>query len=195
MNAPVPRVRVVREGFVVREGERIVDASSSVTLVESRGIVLIVDTASPKDEDLLLRSLKNLGMDPGRVDFVVNTHMHIDHVGCNDLFNNARVCAHAAENPPAGAFRITEDHEIAPGALVSPTPGHTPGCISVFVGAERKYAICGDAIPTKANYDSRVPPAIHSDRRLAVMSMDRILSWADIVVPGHGPPFAVIRKK
>ncbi|MDH3364662.1 MAG: hypothetical protein OEM29_01440 [Thermoplasmata archaeon] len=75
------------------------------------------------------------------------------------------------------------------------TPGHTAGSVTIIVEAEQRCAICGDAIPAKANYDAGVPPAIHTGRRLATHSMNRILSWAEIVIPGHDTPFEVARKK
>jgi glyoxylase-like metal-dependent hydrolase (beta-lactamase superfamily II) len=78
--------------------------------------------------------------------------------------------------------------------MIRITPGHTSGSISVFVEGDRRYVMCGDAIPTRANYESMLPPAVHMDRKLALMSMDRILSWAEIVVPGHDPPFEVSEK-
>jgi hypothetical protein len=35
------------------------------------------------------------------------------------------------------------------------------------------------------------PPAVHIDRRLAVSSLERVIGLADVVVPGHDPPFEV----
>jgi len=91
--------------------------------------------------------------------------------------------------------RVSDRMEILPGVELVPTPGHTRGCLSVFVSAEKRYAICGDAIPTKANYDNLVPPAINIDAKLALRSLKAIASWAEIIIPGHGPPFEVLAKK
>ena len=195
LTSATPRVRLVRQGFIERRGEVIVDASASVTLVEASGKRIIIDTGSPVECDKLLFDLRSMGVDPKEVDIVVNTHLHIDHCGCNDVFENAIVYAHRLESPPIGDMRISGSITLFPGAEVVHTPGHTAGSVTVFVIAEKRYAICGDAIPTKANYDSHVPPFIAWDKGLAMKSMDAILASADVIVPGHDAPFEVRRKK
>jgi len=139
--------------------------------------------------------LESAGVPPGTVSHLVNTHLHIDHCGCNELFENAKVYAHSLESPPVGVVRVSDRMEILPGVELVPTPGHTRGCLSVFVSAEKRYAICGDAIPTKANYENLVPPAINIDAKLALRSLKAIAWWAEIIIPGHGPPFEVLAKK
>jgi len=191
----VPRVRVVRKGHLVREGDVVVDSSSTVTLVEASGKQAIVDTGLARECDKLLFDLKAMRINPKSVDVVINTHLHIDHCGCNDLFPNALVYSHQLEDPPVGNARISGALTLFPGVEIVPTPGHTRGSISVLVTAERKYAICGDAIPTKANYDAHLPPFTAFDKNLATTSMDFILGWAEIVVPGHDALFEVARKK
>jgi glyoxylase-like metal-dependent hydrolase (beta-lactamase superfamily II) len=186
---------LVRRGFIERRGEVIVDASASVTLVEASGKRIVIDTGSPAECDKLLFDLKAVGLSPKEVDIVVNTHLHIDHCGCNEIFENAVVYAHQLESPPIGNVRISGSITLFPGVEIVHTPGHTAGSVTVFVMAEKRYAMCGDAIPTKANYDSHVPPFIAWDKGLAMKSMDAILASADVIVPGHDAPFEVRRKK
>jgi N-acyl homoserine lactone hydrolase len=188
-------VRILREGHIVREGGRIVDASSTVTLIESGRQYVIIDTGSLSELEELQRAMKEVSLDPGDVDTVVNTHLHMDHCGGNDLFPRAVFKAHELENPPLGTLRVREGDVVAEKVSVMDTPGHTAGSVTILVDAERRYAICGDAVPTKASYDAGVPPAIHIDRRLAIQSMSRIFSWADVAIPGHDAPFDVARKK
>jgi len=195
LTSATPRVRLVRRGFIERQGEVIVDASASVTLVEASGKRIIIDTGSPVECDKLLLDLRAMGIDPKKVDIVVNTHLHIDHCGCDDAFENAVVYAHRLESPPVGNVRISGSITLFPGVEIVHTPGHTAGSVTVFVMAEKRYAMCGDAIPTKANYDSHVPPFIAWDKGLAMKSMDAILASADVIVPGHDAPFEVRRKK
>ena len=78
---------------------------------------------------------------------------------------------------------------------IVPTPGHTPGSISVVVRAEETYALAGDAIPTEDNVRRWVPPGHHFDRERAMESMALLVGMADVIVPGHGPPFRVAREK
>jgi glyoxylase-like metal-dependent hydrolase (beta-lactamase superfamily II) len=191
----VPRVKVLKEGSIVREGDRIVDASSSVTLIEAGGRLVVVDTGSPRDEKLLAKLLGDVRVAPGDIEYVVNTHMHIDHAGCNEMFKNARLVAHELEDPPAGTIRIKGAADLLPGVRIVPTPGHTHGSISVFVSGDKDCAICGDALPTRDNYLKHAPPSINVNPRLALRSMDMIIEWADEVVPGHDKPFEVLGKK
>jgi glyoxylase-like metal-dependent hydrolase (beta-lactamase superfamily II) len=191
----LPVVRPVLNGHITRDGDTIVAASSSVTLVEVGHKKFVVDTGSPKDEDRLVKALERMGVEPASVLFVVNTHMHIDHCGCNDLFVAARVVAHRSESPPVGSLIMSERMPLLPGVELVPTPGHSEGSISAFVTAEKRYAMCGDAIPTRDNFEKRVPPFMNTNRRLALRSMELIRSWADIIVPGHDSPILVGRKK
>jgi glyoxylase-like metal-dependent hydrolase (beta-lactamase superfamily II) len=60
-----------------------------------------------RNQELLPASLTAAGVDPGEVDFVINTHLHFDHCGWNTTldpdgtvrptFPNARYFAHAGE--------------------------------------------------------------------------------------------------
>jgi glyoxylase-like metal-dependent hydrolase (beta-lactamase superfamily II) len=145
--------------------------------------------------DRLVEALKASNLAVGDVSYVINTHLHLDHCGCNDLFENARFIAHVLESPPAHFHKISGEVTLLPGVAILPTPGHRAGAISVFVTADRKYAVCGDALPTRENYQKHVPPFINTSPRLAMKSMDFIISWADVVIPGHDAPFEIIRKK
>ncbi len=191
----IPRVRLVRKGFLVRKGDVVVDSSSTVTLVEAGGKRILVDTGSFADRDKLLFDMKSMMLQPKDVDIVVNSHLHIDHCGCNDLFENARVYAHELEEPPIGNVRLSGAMTLMPGVEIIPTPGHTRGSVSLFVASDKRYAICGDAIPTKANYENNVPPLVAFDKDLARKSMEIVLGWAKMVIPGHDEPFAVVAKK
>lgn len=185
---------VVNEGYLVRDGLLIKDASSSVTLVESSGELMLVDTGSPKECRALTLVIKAYGVSADSIRHLVNTHLHLDHVGCNHLFRNARMYAHALELPPLGTTRIIDSLTILPDVEVISTPGHTYGCVTVLVNGDERYALCGDAIPTEENYLKHVPPLINVNPVLALMSMDAIARSADVIVPGHGAPFHVRKK-
>ena len=190
-----PTVKVLKAGRLVRRGTEIVEASSSVTLVESAGHRIIVDTGSSEDTGELVQALDAVRVGPTDVGIVVNTHLHSDHIGGNNLFTKARFYAHKLESPPVGTAVVSSKQKLLPGIEIVPSPGHTLGSISVLVTAERRYAICGDAIPTKANYDQRIPPYVNVDRRLALKSMELLLGIADVIVPGHDAIFNVEGKR
>jgi glyoxylase-like metal-dependent hydrolase (beta-lactamase superfamily II) len=188
-------VRPILDGRLVRSGDEVLDASSTISLVVSADKKVIVDTGSSADTKLLREALRAASVRPDEVDMVVNTHLHMDHIGGNSLFQNARFYAHRLESPPLGTIRISDELELLPGVELVLTPGHTAGSISVLVHAERRYAICGDAIPTRANIENHVPPSININPRLALNSMDFLEASADVIVPGHEGQFEVVRRK
>lgn len=140
-------------------------------LVQANGTTVVVDTgAGPKPRSFLpdadarlLDELAQHGVAPADVDIVVNTHLHIDHVGWNGVFPNARYVVHEAdwsfftsaasllERPHlqekivtvGRVERVTTETEIAPGVRVQPAPGHTPGHLIVRAG---EFAIIGDLL-------------------------------------------------
>ncbi|MDD1773564.1 MAG: MBL fold metallo-hydrolase [Methanomassiliicoccales archaeon] len=191
----LPIVKIVCEGHLLRKGAEILEASSSVSLILAGARKIIVDTAAREDSGRLSDALKSMSVEPQEVDVVVNTHLHIDHCGGNDLFKNAKFYAHRLESPPLGTVQVSKNMTLLPGVELIQTPGHTAGSISVLVRAEKQYVAAGDALPTKANYDQHTPPAINIDRRLALRSMDLLLESADVVIPGHDSPFACVSKK
>jgi glyoxylase-like metal-dependent hydrolase (beta-lactamase superfamily II) len=192
-NGRATSVRSILDGRLVRSGNTILEASSTVSLVVSAEKRMIVDTGSPTDLKLLREALRTASVRPDEVDIVVNTHLHMDHIGGNSLFPNARFYAHRLENPPLETTRVSEGFELLPGVELVLTPGHTAGSISVLVHADRRYAICGDAIPTKANVENHVPPSININPQLALKSLDSLEASADVIVPGHEAPFEVAR--
>ncbi len=190
-----PAVRVLCEGWLVRDGPRVVDASSTVTLLETGAGPVLVDTGSPSSRGELASALGSAGLGPGDIAHVVNTHLHTDHCGGNDMFPRAVFHAHTLEDPPLGTARVEGDAVLADGVRLVHTPGHTRGSMTVLVESGRRYAVCGDAVPTRANYETGAPPAVHFDRGLAERSMAFVLGWARTVVPGHDRPFDVMGKK
>ena len=188
------KVIPLKAGSILREGTKIKDARSSVTMIDTGEKRILVDTGMLGEEGILLDALAARGLEPKDVDFVVNTHLHLDHCGCNLLFRSAIFYADKNENPPAH-FRPTPDgQELLRGVSFLSTPGHTEGSVTVLAKtADGVYAMVGDAIPSRENYDSMTPPAINIDERLAMESMKRILTKADFVIPGHGALFELSR--
>jgi glyoxylase-like metal-dependent hydrolase (beta-lactamase superfamily II) len=134
-------------------------------LLRSDDTAVLVDTgAGPKPRAFFpdgdARLLDQLA--PEEVDIVVHTHLHVDHVGWDGAFPNARYVVHEAdwayfmseqslaERPhlrekvvplEPRVERVTGETEIAPGIRVQPAPGHTPGHMLVRAGL---YAVIGD---------------------------------------------------
>ncbi|OPY74372.1 MAG: 4-pyridoxolactonase [Syntrophorhabdus sp. PtaU1.Bin050] len=189
-----------------------VGGGSTVTLIRSDRTIL-VDTGfdfedSPgahnveQNSQQLLFALRRNGVVPDQIDGVFISHWHKDHFGNLSLFPHAqrfaseRLCR---ELPDEGLVPLGDGEEIATGARMILTPGHTDGHASVIVGCRlggvaARVAIAGDAI---ISYGDVLAGRIWTynadffDRDRAVESVSRFFNQADIVIPGHGTPFSV----
>ncbi|MGA1793483.1 MAG: N-acyl homoserine lactonase family protein [Thermoplasmatota archaeon] len=123
----------------------------------------------------LKSSLKGLGLDPEDITMVINTHLHFDHTGYNQLFTSARFISQEdeirySENPhrfqKGGYFQpnirgldykaVKGEVEVASGVTVIPTPGHTPGHQSVSIELPDEVIIyTGDVSPLSVNHDKK----------------------------------------
>ncbi|MEM7067287.1 MAG: MBL fold metallo-hydrolase [Pseudomonadota bacterium] len=132
-----------------------------------------------RSSDRFMSALNAAGVTPEDVDYVLCTHLHTDHVGWNTklengrwvpTFANAKYILPPADNEyycnnPNPAYNqsvvpvieagqaefITDCHMLGDFISLIPTPGHTPGHISVLLkngGVEA--VITGDAIHTTA---------------------------------------------
>lgn len=184
------------------------------------------------DQDIV-KVLKQISVDPRDIDIVILTHLHWDHTGHVDKFPNAEMIAtedelHFALNPippyyaSYEAFQIglqplflkaikqmkfikLEEQEVIPGIRILPTPGHTPGSISILVETEKgSYIIAGDAIYSYENLRGDpqnnlkyLVPGVFVDLRATWNSIEVIYKKAgyniEHVIPGHD--FAVLGKK
>jgi glyoxylase-like metal-dependent hydrolase (beta-lactamase superfamily II) len=167
------------EGTFARVGEAFPAVPSSdewwlpftAVLIRSTGVNVLVDTGIgpkprafvPEPEGRLLDELSRLGVRPDGVDVVVHTHLHVDHVGWDGFFPNARYVVHEDDweffmsdeslaerphlrekvQPLANVELLRGEVEIAPGVEVFPTPGHTPGHMSVRAGS---LVVLGDVV-------------------------------------------------
>src|SRR5215831_20847247 len=108
-------------------------------------------------------ALAGLGLVPGDIDLVINTHLHFDHCGQNAVFKHAACYVQRAELDRArrespqlygwfdfmnARFELLDgDAEVLPGLSVVATPGHTVGHQSVVVqsAADGPDLLIGDA--------------------------------------------------
>lgn len=181
-------------GDLVRgEDGEIVKADSTSVLIRAPGRLIVVDPSTKYMRPAVKTSFKQIGVFPHDVDTVILTHTHSDHIGNLDMYKNAKVYVHKGGKTeiPGAEIVDADELEICPGVRMIHTPGHCTEESSVFVDADRKYVVAGDAIPLEDNLRKNVPPALNTDARLAKESLDRIRKFADVVIPGHGFPFMV----
>jgi N-acyl homoserine lactone hydrolase len=188
-----------------------------VFLIRSGGKTIVFDTAHVGRRLVLLAALKRAGIQPAEVDHVVMSHAHWDHVQNIDVFENADLLIHPDERRYAhrphrndwatpqwtGAaietVRITEvgdGYQIAPGVTVVDVPGHSPGSIAVAVETDEGLAcLSGDALHFAEVALTRVNPLVFWNDEQATKSIDRMVSMADVIYPGHDRPFRVVNDK
>jgi 4-pyridoxolactonase len=145
--------------------------------------------------------LSQLGIDPGEITHVINSHYHFDHVGGNKHCTAAVTLAHERE------LRASHDHqpferlgysdlsfdeigpryellsgdtEIARGLHVFETPGHTAGHVSFMVelSGRRPMLFTGDAIYTRQSLEKTIISGFHYDAVASVASMRRLAALA-----------------
>lgn len=157
----------------------------------------------------LLEELALAGVGVDEIDLVVHTHLHVDHVGWNGAFPKARYVVHeddwafftteeAVTARPhvrekvlplrdAGLVElVTAETELAPGVRLVPTPGHTPGHMSVRLeSAGDSLVVLGDVVV----HDVQVadPDAVyvsdHDAERAAATRKEVLAQLADAGTP------------
>jgi 4-pyridoxolactonase len=149
----------------------------------------------------ILQQLGLCGFAPGDVSYVVNSHLHFDHVGGNRHFPAAKTLVSKAElrqakvpetferyaysdqsfDHPDAAFELLEgDVELADGLRLFETPGHSAGHYSLLVeppsGESLLFAF--DAAYAHESLDRLIPSGFHLDPTAAVRSLRRLNSLA-----------------
>lgn len=186
------RLDVLAPGRLERDGEgKVISADSTCILIRTDNGLIVVDPSTNYMRPMIKDSLRRYGVLFGDVSAVVLTHAHADHIQNLSLFPKAAIYIHEGEDIEIeGAIVVKEEEmQLVPGVRLVHTPGHTEGSMSVFVDADRRYVIAGDAIPTESNYRKMYPPAVNCNAEAALQSIKKIKRYADVIIPGHGFPF------
>lgn len=159
--------------------------------------VLPFELPEQSDSQTIPGQLKLLGIDPGEITHVVNSHYHFDHVGGNKYCTNATTLAHERELEASHHCQPFErlgysdlsfdaigpryellhrDTEIAKGLHVFETPGHTAGHVSLLVelGGRRPMLFTGDAVYTRQSFERTIVSGFHLDPVASIASMRRL---------------------
>ena len=192
----IENIKVIRNGYLIRsEKGLILDARSSVTLIQTEKSNILIDTSRRKDRDLIITGLKKKSLSCKDITIVINTHNHTDHTGNNDLFDSAVIFAHTLNEHIDGTTPIKRfPFELEKGIKIIETPGHSLDSISVVFTKKYTYTVAGDSIPLKNNLLNWIPPIINIGPELAIESMKKIISIADIIIPGHDFAFKIDKR-
>jgi glyoxylase-like metal-dependent hydrolase (beta-lactamase superfamily II) len=220
--------------FVTEDGA--LRLSIHALLVDAPGIKLVVDTCIGNDKPRqltrrqalqtdFLKQMEAAGFARERVDAVVCTHLHVDHVGWNTMLENGRWVPtfpraryligraeyeHAMRESgdeaaaimsdsvapifEAGLAQTVEmDHRLSPEVRLVPTPGHTPGHVSVAIESKGETAvITGDMLhhPCQVTRPDWICEFDHDKDAGASRRHAMIAQWADQPILVIGTHFA-----
>jgi glyoxylase-like metal-dependent hydrolase (beta-lactamase superfamily II) len=156
-------------------------------LIMDGDAVIVVDPGMVASRDALLAALAGHGPAAGDVTDVVFSHHHPDHTVNAALFPKARIHDHWAMY--VGDRWVDRDADglvLAPSVRLLRTPGHTAEDISTVASTAEDMVVC-----THAWWLAAGPPEdpLGSDAAQLHASRATLLSFATLIVPGHGAAF------
>jgi 4-pyridoxolactonase len=154
-------------------------------------------------EQTIPAQLEMCGFSVGDVTTLVNSHLHIDHVGGNKHFGgtgvrnllHAKELAQGRNHEPfeyfgysdkswdyegANFFPVTGDYELANGLWLYETPGHTVGHYSLLVRGDtgNSMLFAFDVAYTAAAFEKGIQPGFHNNPSDGVRSIRRVKDLA-----------------
>ncbi len=163
--------------------------------------------------DNVVNELAKLALRPDDIDVVVNSHLHMDHCGCNEFFKKATFFVHRKElevaSDPAsqgkGYFLADWDHGM-PIELVDAErdlfddnkivllslPGHTPGSLAATVELPHsgRFILASDAAAVRENLERDYSPKNSWDASLfchSLAELRRLEKTGGTILFGHDP--------
>lgn len=162
------------------------------------------------------KALETVNLTPGKIDIVIQTHLHFDHCYNTRKCVNAKVFVQEdelkfAHNPIPfdGIYRkelleginfeiVKGDLKLIDGIDLLFTPGHSAGGQSVCIQTDQGKAVISSLCGIKENYypenlnpmaggGTMILPGIMLDAVKAFNSITRIKEIADIILPLHEP--------
>jgi glyoxylase-like metal-dependent hydrolase (beta-lactamase superfamily II) len=187
----------------------------NVYLVDGGSALALIDTGGGSGAKNILGNIKRMGFDPRKIIVAFNTHSHFDHIGGNYDIKKAtgcRIAAHEADRlsiielgenslydmarerglsfqPTDVEVTLVDGDEFQVGDVtlnIIHTPGHTPGCISLFMKESdgKTGLFCGDMAGANGRLGYINGPGFDLDNWK--MSIKRMLELKpDRLYPGH----------
>jgi glyoxylase-like metal-dependent hydrolase (beta-lactamase superfamily II) len=181
---------------------------ATVFIVECGDELVMIDSGSGKGSHLLLENMAGFGLEPEKINTLILTHCHVDHIGSAKYFRETYGCRIIAHEFDAGAIesgddtltaaswynthlpevpvdrKLASEHEVLTFGQDEVhclhTPGHTPGSISLYLDRDEKRILFGQDIHGPFN------PEFNSDIDQWRDSMEKLLALdADILCEGH----------
>ncbi len=209
MNASLDSYEIPVPWFFIKhpKGNIIIDGGNAVECAanarEYWGDICDVYWPEMKEEEGCYNTIKNLGIDPDSVKFVLQSHLHLDHTGAIGRFANATHIVHRKEYEYAYTadwfakggyirndfdkpnlkwdFLDIENHDLYDvmgdgSVLIVPTPGHSPGHCSFIVNLPQNGSIIitGDAVYTEDHWEDKALPGFLTSASDAARSVAKL---------------------
>ena len=175
---------------------------------------VVVDPGA--DCELILAAIARFGL---KVKYLINTHGHFDHMGCNkqvqeqtgaeflihekDLWllseaaKSAKAYGFKADDSPMPNRYLTDGLRLEFGKRtveVLHTPGHTPGGCSLLL-REQQLVITGDTLFADSVGRTDLPGGSHEQLIASIKTKLMPLDDDTVVWPGHGPSSTIGRER
>jgi 4-pyridoxolactonase len=202
-NVPGPQVRIPVYSVLVESDEGLFLFDTGIDL-DHMNRVLPFELPEQTPEQTIPAQLERCGFAVSDVTTLVNSHLHIDHVGGNQLFKgtgvrnvlHAKELAQARNHEPFEFFGYSDhswdyeganfvpvegDFELAKGLWLYETPGHTVGHYSLLVAPEgaKPMLFAVDVAYTAAALEKEIQPGFHNDPVAGVRSIRRVKALAE----------------
>lgn len=161
---------------------------------------IVIDTGKRSERHNISLPLRHV-ISPDKVDIVILTHLHYDHIGNLDLFSNAKIYASKEEiedfeKNDYGAVLDTETlskikgikfhpiPNILEGLHIIHTPGHTRGSICVWE-PKHKILFSGDTLFNHTVFGRTDLPTSDEERLIpSIIKLSRKCHYEHLC-PGH----------
>jgi 4-pyridoxolactonase len=199
-NVPGPQARIPVYSVLVEHDEGLFLFDTGIDL-DHMNRVLPFELPEQTEEQTIPAQLAACGFGLDDVTTIVNSHLHIDHVGGNQLFKGAGVkhvlhekelaqgrnhepfeffgySDHSWDYEGASFETVTGDIQLAKGIRLYETPGHTVGHYSFLLEGERPMLFAMDVAYTAAAMDKGIQPGFHNNPVAGVRSIVRVKELA-----------------
>jgi len=209
------------------QGNVLFDTGMDINVIEKPeetwGPVSAIFSPIMKKGEDVVSQLDKLGYKPSDINYVVNSHLHLDHAGGNRHFPDAEFLVQKDElrvafwpeiyqratyartdfDYPLNYKALEGDYDIfGDGKLViTRTIGHTQGHQSLIVNLKNsgKFLLTGDSVYTKENLDQFVLPGIVWSPDETIKTVIRFQELRDkegvFILLGHDPESWKLIKK
>ena len=200
-NVPGPQARIPVYSVLIEHDDGLFLIDTGIDL-DHMNRVLPFELPEQTEEQTIPAQLAACGFGLGDVTTLVNSHLHIDHVGGNQLFKGTGVrnvlhekeLAQGRHHEPFEFFGYSDtswdyeganfapvsgDVELAKGLWLLETPGHTIGHYSFLVEGTKPMLFAVDVAYTSAALEKGIQPGFHNNPSAGVRSIARVKALAD----------------